>query len=209
MNHLRRTTVRLTRNSPDSRLSSTWRASTQKKASSFCCELGPPSPANFRTIASLWQVAARRSTFRAAAGSWRTWDWRTAAAGWGAVEDDAKRWLFQHADLYVLPSYSENFGNTIAEALAHGTPVLTTSQTLGQTCLRKAAAGSPTRRRIPCARSCSRRCKPALRNADAWARVAVVWWNNGIRWRRSSARSTRVYAWLLGGPKPEEILYEN
>ena len=34
--------------------------------------------------------------------------------------------LFRSADLFVLPTYSENFGVVIAEALASFTPVITT-----------------------------------------------------------------------------------
>jgi len=37
--------------------------------------------------------------------------------------------LFSHAQCYVLPTSSENFGNVVAEALAHGTPVITTCHT--------------------------------------------------------------------------------
>lgn len=44
----------------------------------------------------------------------------------GAVYDDEKGALFANADLFVLPTYSENFGIAIAEALAYGLPVLTT-----------------------------------------------------------------------------------
>ena len=40
-----------------------------------------------------------------------------------------KSWLFSHAQCYVLPTSSENFGNVVAEALAHGTPVITTRHT--------------------------------------------------------------------------------
>lgn len=42
----------------------------------------------------------------------------------GPVYSAAKDWMFRHAWVSVLPSYSENFGGVVVEALAQGTPVI-------------------------------------------------------------------------------------
>ena len=47
----------------------------------------------------------------------------------GPLEGQAKKAALQEAELLVLPSHSESFGMVVAEALAYGLPVLTTTPT--------------------------------------------------------------------------------
>lgn len=47
----------------------------------------------------------------------------------GGVYGEKKWELFREADVFVLPTYSENFGIVVGEALACGTPVITTKGT--------------------------------------------------------------------------------
>lgn len=47
----------------------------------------------------------------------------------GGVYGNRKWELFCNADVFVLPTYSENFGIVVVEALACGTPVVTTKGT--------------------------------------------------------------------------------
>jgi glycosyltransferase involved in cell wall biosynthesis len=45
----------------------------------------------------------------------------------GTVAGDAKRRLYERSDVFLLPSDDENFGIGVAEALAHGVPVVATA----------------------------------------------------------------------------------
>lgn len=47
----------------------------------------------------------------------------------GEIQGAEKLQAFSKADLFILPSFSENFGIVVAEALAHGVPVVTTTAT--------------------------------------------------------------------------------
>lgn len=46
----------------------------------------------------------------------------------GEVTDDHKWALYENATMFILPSYSENFGNVVAEAMAVACPVIVTKE---------------------------------------------------------------------------------
>lgn len=59
----------------------------------------------------------------------------------GPVHGRFKTWLFQKAQAMVLPSYSENFGNTVLEAMACACPVVVTPEVGLADVVRKAQSG--------------------------------------------------------------------
>jgi glycosyltransferase involved in cell wall biosynthesis len=59
----------------------------------------------------------------------------------GAVHGIDKDWLLAHAAALVLPSYSENFGNVVLEAMAAGCPAVLTPEVGAADIVREAGAG--------------------------------------------------------------------
>jgi glycosyltransferase involved in cell wall biosynthesis len=57
------------------------------------------------------------------------------------VVGSEKERLFAAARLFVLPSYSENFGNTVLEAMRRGVPVVVTPEVGAAEIVRKSGAG--------------------------------------------------------------------
>ncbi len=116
----------------------------------------------------------------------------------GPVDDNAKWRKYTAADLFVLPSHSENFGIVVAEALAAGVPVLTTTGTPWQE-LKTHDCGwwvDPELAAIKEALTTALNLSDAERNAMGQRGRHLV--ESTYTWRAVGQRMRRAYESLLG-----------
>ena len=125
----------------------------------------------------------------------------------GPVEG-AKKWeLYRSADLFVLPSHSENFGLVVAEALASGVPVITTKGTPWQELETHRCGWWIDIGAEPLVRA----LREALSLSDAerqemGARGRQLT-ESKYTWPKVAQQMKSVYEWVLGtGPRPECVL---
>ena len=124
----------------------------------------------------------------------------------GPLEGDALRAAYECASLFILPSYTENFGMVVAEAMAHALPVVTTTGT-PWSILRERGCGwwvAPAVEHLAQALSTATALDDAtLRGMGAKGRELVA---SEFSWRRSANRMKQVYQWIAGAEtKPEFV----
>jgi len=115
----------------------------------------------------------------------------------GEVSGESKERVFRLADVFVLPSYTENFGLVIAEAMSYGLPVLTTKGTPWSV-LESIGAGWWVEPNID-------GIEVGLRSALATSREMRVamgragrrFAENHLTWRSAAIKAIEAYDWLF------------
>ncbi len=124
----------------------------------------------------------------------------------GPVDDNEKWILYRNADLFVLPSFSENFGIVIAEALAAGLPVIATTPTPWQV-LETEKIGhwvAPTVDGVAGAIRTALSQSEKERNTQG--NRASEWACKRFSWGGIAKQMSEYYDWLLaGGERPTFI----
>jgi len=114
--------------------------------------------------------------------------------GW--VDGEAKRDLLRRASIYALPSHHENFGVSLAEALARGVPAIVSSHVLISEDLAAAGAAwvTPNDRQ-----SLATTLLQAITDQDARYEKAAAarQFAQGLAWPSVASRLMEVYASLL------------
>lgn len=125
-----------------------------------------------------------------------------------SVEGEAKANLYRQADLFILPTFSENFGVVVAEALSYGIPVITTTGTPWQD-LQTYRCGwwvEPTVATIADALQQATILHPQeLRTMGERGRAYVKCYD----WNAIAQDTLAVYRWILNqGPKPDCVILD-
>lgn len=121
----------------------------------------------------------------------------------GEVLDEAKSSLLSTCRLFVLPSFSENFGIVIAEALAHAVPVITTVGTPWTTLAQRGCGWTI----VPNGAELKQALRTALGQSESglegMGMIGRKWIEEEFAWKRVAGMFEAYYKWLHeGGQKP-------
>jgi len=125
----------------------------------------------------------------------------------GELSGSAKQRAYAETDLFIAPSYTENFGMAIGEAMAHGLPVITTQGTPWNI-LREEGCGWWT---AISADGIAAALKEATNRSgeelQAMGQRGFELVREKFTWQKTATDMKSVYEWMLGlGPQPDSFI---
>lgn len=121
----------------------------------------------------------------------------------GAMKGRQKWEAYQATDLFVLPSYSENFGMTVAEALAAGVPAIVSKGAPWKELEDKQAGWWIDIGVDPLVNCLENALSQSPDVLGAMGHRGRCWMEEDFSWKRVVRQMEEVYRWILfGGEKP-------
>lgn len=124
----------------------------------------------------------------------------------GDVEGEVKWRLLSESSLFILPSYSENFGVVVAEALIAGTPVIATHGTPWE-CLITEKCGWWVEMTTPSIQAVVQEALACSQDElDLMGQRGRMFAQRAFGWQQIASEMASVYQWIMGnGDKPMNI----
>lgn len=117
----------------------------------------------------------------------------------GALFGKSKLQAYRDASLYVLPTHSENFGITVAEALAAGTPAIVTNGAPWAGLKTEGAGWSIEIGVAPlvfCLKDALSRSPEEL---NSMGKIGYEWMKRDFSWEEISSQFLITYEWIING----------
>jgi glycosyltransferase involved in cell wall biosynthesis len=117
----------------------------------------------------------------------------------------ANKWAtFARADLFVLPTHSENFGICVTEALATGVPTIVSKGAPWGQILAKRAGWWPDVGIDPLVECLKDAMSRAPEDLQAMGKRGRIWMEEDFSWPAVGKEMADVYQWISnGGPRPD------
>lgn len=127
----------------------------------------------------------------------------------GALYGESKFDAYRAADLYVLPTHSENFGMTVAEALASGTPAVVSQGAPWQGLERESAGWWPEIGEKPLTAALRKAMALPPEHLRSMGQNGRAWMEEEFAWSGVAKSMLETYQWLLGrGDRPDHVLID-
>jgi glycosyltransferase involved in cell wall biosynthesis len=128
---------------------------------------------------------------------------RLAGPAYGTEKTD----VYRRSDLFVLPTLNENFGNTIAESLALGIPVITTKGAPWEGLAANRCGWWVDHGVAPLIAALDQAMSMDRDRLTKMGKAGHLWMNDGFGWDSVASSMLSVYRWLGGkGDRPSCVV---
>ena len=119
---------------------------------------------------------------------------------------DEKSKAYFGADLFILPSHSENFGVAVAESLAHGCPVIVSKGAPWSQLESKGCGWWTNNDVLSLIETLSASMKESKAQLEIMGSKGRTWMKKDFEWNLIAKKMDKSYKWLLkGGQCPDWV----